>query len=42
MATAIASQAVRAGFRAKFFNLVDLANQLEQVKLNGKGGRLAD
>jgi DNA replication protein DnaC len=42
LATAIASQAIRAGFRAKFFNLVDLANQLEQEKLNGKGGRLAD
>ncbi|MCH8930600.1 MAG: ATP-binding protein, partial [Proteobacteria bacterium] len=42
LATAIASHAVRAGYRAKFFNLVDLANQLEQEKLNGKGGRLAD
>ena len=42
LATAIASQAIRAGFRAKFFNLVDLANRLEQEKLNGKGGRLAD
>ncbi len=42
LATAIASHAVRAGYRAKFFNLVDLANQLEQEKLNGKGGRLAN
>ena len=42
LATAIASQAVRSGYRAKFFSLVDLANQLEQEKLNGKGGRLAD
>lgn len=42
LATAIASQAVRSGYRAKFFNLVDLANQLEQEKLNGKGGRLVD
>ena len=42
LATAIASQAVRSGYRAKFFNRVDLANQLEQEKLNGKGGRLAD
>ena len=33
---------MRSGYRAKFFNLVDLANQLEQEKLNGKGGRLAD
>ena len=42
LATAIASQAVRNGFRARFFNLVDLANQLEQEKLNGNGGRLTD
>ncbi len=42
LATAIAVQAVRNGFRAKFFNLVDLANQLEQEKLAGKGGRLSD
>ena len=42
LAIAIASQAVRKGFRARFFNLVDLANQLEQEKLAGKGGRLAD
>ena len=33
---------MRSGYRAKFFNRVDLANQLEQEKLNGKGGRLAD
>ena len=31
LATAIASQAIRSGYRAKFFNLVDLANQLDQV-----------
>jgi DNA replication protein DnaC len=42
LATAIASQAVRNGFRARFFNLVDLANQLEQEKLAGQGGRLTD
>ncbi len=42
LATAIASQAIRSGYRAKFFNLVDLANQLEQEKLHDKGGRLAD
>ncbi|NOR39942.1 MAG: cell division protein ZapE [Gammaproteobacteria bacterium] len=42
LATAIASQAIRSGYRAKFFNLVDLANQLEQEKLNDKGGRLAN
>ena len=38
LATAIASQAVRSGYRAKFFNLVDLANELELEKLNGEGG----
>ena len=42
LATAIASQAVRNGFRARFFNLVDLANQMEQEKLSGQGGRLTD
>jgi len=42
LATSIASQAIRSGHRARFFNLVDLANQLEQEKLNGKGGRLAE
>ncbi len=42
LATAIASQAIRSGYRAKFFNLVDLANQLEQEKLNDKGGWLAN
>jgi DNA replication protein DnaC len=42
LAIAIARQAVRSGFRARFFNLVDLANQLEQEKLAGKGGRLSD
>ena len=42
LATAIARQAVRSGYRARFFNLVDLANQLEQEKLAGKGGRLTD
>tara|TARA_B100001964_G_C14204150_1_gene587290 strand:- start:20 stop:679 length:660 start_codon:yes stop_codon:yes gene_type:complete len=42
LAIAIASAAIRSGSRARYFNLVDLANQLEQEKLNGKGGRLAD
>lgn len=42
LAVAIAAQAVRSGARARFFNLVDLANQLEQEKLAGKGGRLTD
>jgi DNA replication protein DnaC len=42
LAIAIAAQAVRSGFRARFFNLVDLANRLEQEKMAGKGGKLAD
>src|SRR5512147_3071297 len=39
LAVAIASRAVRDGARARFYNLVDLVNQLEQEKLAGKGGR---
>lgn len=42
LAIAIAARAVRKGARARFFNLVDLANILEQEKLAGKGGRLAN
>jgi DNA replication protein DnaC len=42
LAIAIAAAAIRNGSRVRHFNLVDLANQLEQEKLNGKGGRLAD
>lgn len=42
LAIAIARQAIRSGYRARFFNLVDLANQLEAEKLAGKGGRLSD
>ena len=42
LAIAIARQVIRNGYRARFFNLVDLANQLEQEKLAGKGGRLSD
>lgn len=41
LAIAIASRAVRDGARARFYNLVDLVNQLEQEKLAGKGGRLS-
>jgi len=41
LAIAIASRAVRSGARARFYNLVDLANLLEQEKLAGKGGALA-
>jgi len=41
LAIAIAARAVRNGSRARFYNLVDLANLLEQEKLAGKGGVLA-
>ena len=41
LAIAIAARAVRNGARARFYNLVDLANLLEQEKLAGKGGALA-
>jgi DNA replication protein DnaC len=41
LAVAIASRAVRDGARARFYNLVDLVNQLEAEKLAGKGGRLS-
>ena len=33
---------VRARARGRFFNLVDLVNQLEQEKVAGKSGRLAE
>ncbi len=42
LATAIAAHAIRQGYRSRFFNLVDLANQLEQEKLADKGGKLTD
>ena len=42
LAIAIAVHAVRERSRVRFFNLVDLANQLEQEKLAGKAGRLAE
>ena len=41
LAIAIARQMIRTGKRCRFFNLVDLVNQLEQEKLVGRGGRLA-
>lgn len=41
LATAIAQKAVRKEYKAKFFNLVDLANQLEREKIDGNAGRLA-
>ena len=42
LAIAIAKQSIRNGRKARFFNVLDLVNQLEQEKLNNRGGRLAD
>lgn len=41
LALALSAKAVRKGFKARFFNLVDLANQLEIEKSNNRAGRLA-
>ena len=41
LAIAISSQAVRNGLKARFFNVVDLVNQLEQEKMAGRAGYLA-
>jgi len=40
LAIAMARQAIKNGKRGRFFNVVDLVNQLEQEKLAGRGGRL--
>jgi len=42
LAIAIARQAIRNGKRGRFFNLLDLVNQLEQEKLANRGGRMAE
>jgi len=42
LAIAIARQAVRSGMRGRFYNLLDLVNQLEQEKLANRGGRMAE
>jgi DNA replication protein DnaC len=39
---AIASQAVKNGRKARFFNVVDLVNQLEKEQLAGRAGHLAE
>lgn len=41
LSIAIAAHAVRNGYRARFYNLVDLANALEQEKIAGNGGKIA-
>ena len=38
----VAAAVVRAGAKGRFFNLVDLVNQLEQEKAAGRTGRLAE
>lgn len=40
LSIAIASEAIRQGKRCRFYNAVDLVNQLEQEKLLGKAGAL--
>jgi DNA replication protein DnaC len=42
LAIAIGRQAIRSGYRVRFFNLLDLVNRLEQEKLAGQGGRTAE
>lgn len=42
LAIAIAKQSIRNGGKARFFNVLDLVNQLEQEKLDNRGGRLAE
>jgi DNA replication protein DnaC len=42
LAIAIARQNIRNGMKARFFNVLDLVNQLEQEKLSNRGGKLAE
>ena len=42
LATALARHLIMQGYRGRYFNVVDLVNQLEQEKLGGRGGKLAD
>lgn len=42
LAIAIAKQSIRNGSKARFFNVLDLVNQLEQEKLDSRGGKLAE
>jgi DNA replication protein DnaC len=42
LAIAIARESIRNGRKARFFNVLDLVNQLEQEKLNNKGGHIAE
>jgi len=42
LAIAIARHLIQQGQRGRYFNVVDLVNQLEQEKLGGRGGKLAE
>ena len=42
LAIAIGMQAVRSGARVRFYNLVDLSNDLEKERVEGHPGRIAD
>jgi DNA replication protein DnaC len=42
LAIAISRHLIQQGKRGRFFNVVDLVNQLEQEKLSGRGGKLAE
>lgn len=42
LAISIAKQSIRNGRKARFFNMLDLVNQLEQEKLDSRGGKLAE
>lgn len=42
LAIAMARNLIKQGQRGRYFNVVDLVNQLEQEKLSGRGGRLAE
>ena len=42
LAIALAKNLIQQGQRGRYFNVVDLVNQLEQEKLSGRGGKLAE
>ena len=42
LAIAIARHLIKQGQRGRYFNVVDLVNQLEAEKLSGRGGKLAE
>jgi DNA replication protein DnaC len=42
LAISVARQTIKNGKRGRYFNVVDLVNQLEQEKLAGRGGKLAE